>query len=214
MIQPNAEPVKSSFNRLIPTAAVLATLAVTGCANQDQAQETTPLKPDEITLTAAKLPQGECSLHYVRPNAFLRHQKNALLSKDLGLLSVLTNETKKAKFGDIATASSIIYDSYRDPVYAQAITKANQSIRRGKRVTAKQLKTTKTDKLTYCEDKNHISKKDARNQYHRTTAIGQYLIRGLGKKYAKQGSLLAERTLDKVDETFNELSNRLNEASK
>lgn len=207
----NSLPIK----RLVPTTLAVATLAISGCATQSSQEAPAPaLDQEDITLTAAKLPQGECSLHFVEPNSKLKEQKSSKLQKDLGLLSMLKSKDEKAKFSDIATASGIIYDSYKDPIYAQAITKANQQVRRGKKVSVQQLKTLKTDKLRYCEDKNHVSKKDARNQYHRMTSIGQYTLRGLASKYAKQGSSLAERTLDRASESFDALKNSLDQATK
>lgn len=144
---------------ILPITLASTALAVSGCA-ANNSQETEPaFSPDEITQTASQSPQGECSLHFVKPNAYLRDQKSSALAKDLGVLSVINSKDKKAKIRDTVTASGIIFDSYRDPVYAQAITKANQDLAKGKRVTVKQLKATKTDKLRYCEDKNHISKK-------------------------------------------------------
>lgn len=199
---------------MLPATLAAATLAISGCAANNNLETAPTFNPGEITQTASQLPQGECSLHFVKPNAYLKDQKASALSKDLGVLSVIHSKDKKAKLGDIATASGIIRDSYRDPVYAQAITVANRRIKNGQTVTVRQLKAIKTDKLRFCEDKNHISKKDGRTQYHRTAATGQYLIRGLGAKYAQQSGTFAERLLDKAEAAFDEVKQQLDQATK
>lgn len=206
-------------------AAAMTVVALAGCSNQAPPDResapgaASPTFTPESPVPASQAPSPEilvpkdCSFRYVQPGLNLSQENVTDLDEDLARMTKLYQGGDKVGLRDIAGVGRIIKDSYQDPLYAQAISQARESIASGQSLSAEELLALPVTTPSTC-DANHIEKSASENQIKQTVSLSQSLVRKLGERLGDRASSLTKRAYNTLQREVEELRRKADEAER
>lgn len=187
------------------TASTELLPAVTSESSTTTQPDTTTTSVKPVSSTAESVPAEDCGLRSVDIGKNFSADNSEKIAKDLDLLSRL-HTSSNLDLSDIWTAGSIIHQSREDPLFAEAINKANTTIESGQVLSTEQFLSLPVEQPVMCSDER-ITRDDLRAQLYYTVTISDYVISKMTGHVADVSMNALREMTDKIRQEYNELLN-------
>ncbi len=215
----------SIFGGRVRGALLASALALAACSD-DTARPRVEAEPRaQITTSAAAVtsaPGSEassttvptqeadepCSLLSRSPGKYFRAENSDNITEQLELLTELQAQESAISLADIAEASELMYSSFRDPMYADAMRQAKETIEQGGAIDTQSFLALPVMPPEMCDDLR-ITKDSADEHRRDFLDVSGYVVAESGRQLGRQAVGFARQAWERLEQGYNRLVEEL-----